>query len=119
VKFYIQDSQTAEFIRCDSTWSADLNEALDFLSERRAFFFGMKELGNSFQILKVASGAPLPMFIPQLIRSDSSQTRLVGPDSAAKYLYQQAPLMPWVQSSVLGMRVRFSRLGEVSRLNLF
>jgi len=55
MKFYIQDCQTAQFMRCDSSWSADFDEALDFLSERRAYFFGIKELKNSFQILKVGA----------------------------------------------------------------
>jgi hypothetical protein len=93
MKFYIQDCQTAQFMRCDSTWGADINEALDFLSERRAFFFGMKELKNSFQILKVALEAPLPSFIPQLILSGSSQTQLVGLGRATKHIYEQVPLM--------------------------
>jgi hypothetical protein len=56
-KVFLQDCQTAKFIRCDSMWTADSNEALDFLSIRRAVAFGMKELKNSFQIMQVESNA--------------------------------------------------------------
>jgi hypothetical protein len=53
IKFILQDCQTGKFMRCDSMWSDDINEALDFLSARRAVFFGMKELTAEFHILQI------------------------------------------------------------------
>jgi hypothetical protein len=113
MKFLIQDCQTAEFMRCDSSWGVDINEAFDFLSERRAFLFGMKDLKNSFKIIKVALEAPFPAFI-RLILSPGSQTSI----RATKHPCEQAPLMRRMQTSVLELRKRLPGLGEVSRLNL-
>jgi hypothetical protein len=96
MKFYIQDCQTVEFMRCDSTWSADINEAMDFLSERRAFIFGMKQLNNSFHILKVALEAPLPAFIPQLILS----LRFQNPICATKHTCEHVPLIRRMQNRI-------------------
>jgi hypothetical protein len=53
IKFILQDCETGKFMRCDSIWSDDMDEALDFLSARRAVFFGMKELTAEFQILQI------------------------------------------------------------------
>jgi hypothetical protein len=53
MKFILQDCQTGKFIRCDSMWSDDIHEALDFLSARRAVFYGMKELKAEFHILQI------------------------------------------------------------------
>jgi len=119
MKFYIQDSQTSKFMRCDSTWGADINEALDFLSEQRAFFFGMKELKNPFHILKVALSAHLPAPIPQLIFSDGSPARSANPVSATKHIYEPVPLMRRLQFSVLGLSERLSEFDAISRLNSF
>jgi len=55
-KVFLQDCRTAEFMRCDSMWTTDFNEAMDFLSVRRAVAFGMKELKNSFQVMRVEPG---------------------------------------------------------------
>jgi hypothetical protein len=100
MKFYIQDCQTAEFMRCDSTWSADIDEALDFLSERRAFFFGMKELKNSFQILEIATEALLPIIIPQLALRRIPHA---VPARAEKRIYEQVLPMRRLQSSIPGL----------------
>jgi hypothetical protein len=51
-KIFLQDCKTAEFMRCDSGWTVDCDEALDFLSVRRAVSFGMKELKDSFQVVQ-------------------------------------------------------------------
>jgi hypothetical protein len=53
IKFILQDCRTGKFIRCDSMWSDDIHEALDFLSARRAVFYGMKELKAEFHILQI------------------------------------------------------------------
>ena len=53
MRFLLQDSKTGKFIRCDSLWTLDTSEALDFGSVQRAVFFGLKELKDSFQVLKV------------------------------------------------------------------
>lgn len=120
MKFYLQDCQTSEFMRCDSSWGADINEALDFLSERRAFFFGMKELKNPFQILKVVpEAAPLPAFIPQLVLFGGSRVHFASPVRATNCIDERVPLMRGLQNSVLGLSKRLSGLGEISRLNLF
>ncbi len=55
MQFFLQDGKTAKFIRCDSLWTLDIAEALDFGSVQRAIFFGLKELKNSFQVLQVDS----------------------------------------------------------------
>ena len=39
-------------MRCDSQWTLDVNEALDFLSVQRAVSFGMTELKNPFQVVQ-------------------------------------------------------------------
>jgi hypothetical protein len=114
MKFFLQDCRSAKFMRCDSSWSADINEALDFLSERRAIFFGMKELEDSFRILKVKLEASLPAFIPQLILPGSSQ----NPIRETKHIYEQVPLKRRLQFPVRGLREMFPRLNEVLKLNL-
>jgi len=53
-------------MRCDSLWTAEIGEAMDFLSERRAFFFGLKQLKDPFQILKIATEQPLSAIITQV-----------------------------------------------------
>jgi hypothetical protein len=55
MKIFIQDCKTAKLMRCDSRWTMDGNEALDFLSVRRAVSFGMKELKDSFQVVQTES----------------------------------------------------------------
>ena len=64
MKIFLQDCKTAKFIRCDSAWSLDCNEAMDFLSVRRAVSFGMKELKDSFQVRRAEfDGLPGPVLI--------------------------------------------------------
>jgi len=52
MKIFLQNCKTAEFIRCDSEWTLDVNEALDFLSVRRAVSFGMMQLKTAFQVVR-------------------------------------------------------------------
>jgi hypothetical protein len=56
MKFLLQDRQTAKFMRCDSMWTADMEEALNFLSVQRAVFYGMKELKDPFQVMRIEAG---------------------------------------------------------------
>jgi hypothetical protein len=68
MKIFLQDCKTAKFMRCDSMWTTDINEALSFYSVQGAIFFGMKELGDSFQILQMESvgfSAPITTIIAQ------------------------------------------------------
>jgi hypothetical protein len=68
MKIFLQDCKTAKFMRCDSMWTTDINEALSFYSVQGAIFFGMKELGDSFQILQMESvgfSAPITTIISQ------------------------------------------------------
>jgi hypothetical protein len=44
MKKYLQNCKTLRFIRCDSLWTAELIEALDFISIRRAPVYGLKGL---------------------------------------------------------------------------
>ena len=53
IKFILQDCLTGKFMRCDSMWSNDIDEALDFLSAARAVFYGMKELKAEFYLLQI------------------------------------------------------------------
>ena len=53
VKYFIMNSKTAEFVRCDSLWTPEFKEALDFLSVQGAICWGVKELKASFQIVKI------------------------------------------------------------------
>jgi len=53
IKFILQDCLTGKFMRCDSMWSDDMDEALDFLSAPRAVFYGMKELKAEFYLLQI------------------------------------------------------------------
>jgi hypothetical protein len=91
MKFFLQDCLTSKFMRCDSTWSADINEALDFFSERRAFFFGMKELGDPFRILKITAETTLPVFIPQPVLPESPHVRLADRIRAAGHVLEKMP----------------------------
>jgi hypothetical protein len=64
MKIFLQDGKTAKFMRCDSMWTVDINEALDFLSVQRAVFFGMKELKDSFQVVQMElSGFSSPVTV--------------------------------------------------------
>ena len=68
MKIFLQNGTTAKFMRCDSMWTADINEALDFLSVQRAVFFGMKELKDSFQVVQMESNgfsSPVTIMIAQ------------------------------------------------------
>jgi hypothetical protein len=53
IKFILQDCQSGKFMRCDSLWSDDINDALDFLSAPRAVFYGMKELKAEFYLIQI------------------------------------------------------------------
>jgi hypothetical protein len=88
MKFFLQDCQTMKFMRCDSTWTVDVTEALDFLSERRAFFWGMKELKHSFQILKIAVEDFLTV-IPRLT-IPTDRARAIRPTRAAYRMDEQS-----------------------------
>lgn len=55
-------------MRCDSLWTADVNEALDFRSVQRASFFGLKELKDAFRVMQMELNgllSPAPLTIPQ------------------------------------------------------
>ena len=72
-----------------------MNEALDFLSERRAYFFGLKELEDSFRILKVGTKTLLPAFIPQMVLPNNPHVRIAGPVRAAGQTWEQIlPTLP-------------------------
>ena len=53
MKISVQNSKTGNFMRCDSVWTVDINEALNFLSARRAISFGLNELKEPFQVLQI------------------------------------------------------------------
>jgi CheY-like chemotaxis protein len=53
MKISLQNCNTGQFMRCDSVWTADINEALNFHSFRRAVSFGMNELRDPFQVLQI------------------------------------------------------------------
>ena len=79
MKIFLQDCKTAQFIRCDSAWTLDINEALNFLSARRAVSFGVKELKNSFQVVRIESNEVLGtiiMAISNLRWQNGSQSAL-------------------------------------------
>ena len=52
MKIYLQNCKTLKFLRCDSSWSTDLAEALDFISIRRATIYGLTELKDAFQLMQ-------------------------------------------------------------------
>jgi CheY-like chemotaxis protein len=58
-KISLQNCRSGKFMRCDSIWTADINEALNFLSVRRAVSFGMKELKDPFQVLQIGKNDPV------------------------------------------------------------
>ena len=77
VKFFIMNCKTAEFVRCDSLWTQEFNEALDFLSVQGAICWGVKELKASFQIVKIQMNRVLgsiKIVIPPLLWSKTSGT---------------------------------------------
>jgi hypothetical protein len=77
VKFFIMNCKTAEFVRCDSLWTREFNEALDFLSVQGAICWGVKELKASFQIVKIQMNRVLgsiKIVIPPLLWSKTSGT---------------------------------------------
>jgi len=79
MKTYLQDCKTAEFMRCDSKWTLDMNEALDFLSVRRAVSFGMTEMKSSFQVVQRESNdlpGALIIAISNLLRPECSRPAL-------------------------------------------
>jgi CheY-like chemotaxis protein len=53
VKISLQDSKTGKFMRCDYAWTVNINEALNFLSVRRAIRFGRNELKEPFRVLQI------------------------------------------------------------------
>jgi CheY-like chemotaxis protein len=55
----LQDSKTGKFMRCDFVWTANIKEALDFLSVKRAVHFGMSELKEPFCVLQIGENDPL------------------------------------------------------------
>ena len=53
LKIVLRNCKTGKFIRCDSVWTVDINEALNFRSIQRAVSFGMNELKDPFQVLQI------------------------------------------------------------------
>lgn len=53
VKIVVRNCETGKFMRCDSVWTVDINEALNFRSIQRAVSFGMNELKDPFQVLQI------------------------------------------------------------------
>ena len=53
MKISLRNCKTGQFMRCDSVWTVDINEALNFLSFQRAVSFGMNELRDPFQVLQI------------------------------------------------------------------
>jgi two-component system chemotaxis response regulator CheY len=53
VEIVLRNCKTGKFIRCDSVWTVDINEALNFRSIQRAVSFGMNELKDPFQVLQI------------------------------------------------------------------
>ncbi|HEV2694373.1 MAG TPA: hypothetical protein VG347_15885 [Verrucomicrobiae bacterium] len=58
MKIYLQDCKTLKFIRCDSSWTSEFAEALDFISVHRATVYGLTELKDAFQLVQVEAGGP-------------------------------------------------------------
>jgi CheY-like chemotaxis protein len=56
VEIFLRNCKTGKFMRCDSVWTADINEALNFRSVRRAVYFGVNELKGPFQVLQIEKG---------------------------------------------------------------
>jgi CheY-like chemotaxis protein len=53
MKISLQNSKTGKFMRCDFVWTVNINEALNFLSVRRAIHFGMNKLKEPFRVLQI------------------------------------------------------------------
>jgi CheY-like chemotaxis protein len=53
MKISLQNCKTGKFMRCDSVWTVDIKEALNFLSVQRAISFGMNELKDPFRVLQI------------------------------------------------------------------
>jgi DNA-binding response OmpR family regulator len=56
VEIFLRHCETGKFMRCDSVWTADIKEALNFRSVRRAVSFGMNQLKGPFQVLQIVKG---------------------------------------------------------------
>ncbi len=53
MKICLQDSKTGNYMRCDSVWTVNIGEALNFFSVRRAVSFGVNELEEPFRVLQI------------------------------------------------------------------
>ena len=69
MKISLQNSKTGKFMRCDSVWTADINEALNFLSVRRAISFGMNKLKEPFRVLQIGKNDLLGTVIAAITNS--------------------------------------------------
>jgi len=94
MKFFLQHARTAQFMRCDSTWSAEISEAFDFLSERAATFFALKEMVDSFRVVKVGAETLLPLLVAQVSLARSPGARLAGPVRVAGHPWEQILPLP-------------------------
>jgi hypothetical protein len=73
LRYFIRSCTTSEFIRCDSLWTLNFSEALDFLSLERAVYWGRKELKTPFEVIKAGQNqfldsieiAVLPLLWPK------------------------------------------------------
>jgi hypothetical protein len=86
IKFVIMNCTTAEFIRCDSQWTLEFKEALDFLSVQSAICWGVKELKTSFEVVKIQMNrvlASIKIVIPPLLWSKTSGTSY--PDTVLEF----------------------------------
>jgi hypothetical protein len=105
MKIYLKDCKTDKFMRCDSQWTADITEALDFLSEQRAFLFGLQELKESFHIVKIRAAELLPAIIPQLTIPQIPCARIARPLRAAHRLCEQILSASQARSSAEVLRI--------------
>jgi hypothetical protein len=56
MKILLQDCSSKKYMRLDSAWVDDINEAMDFLSVIRAVSFGVRELKSAFNIVQIEAG---------------------------------------------------------------
>jgi hypothetical protein len=98
MKIYLQDSKTLKFIRCDSSWSSDFAEALDFLSIRRAITYGLTQLKEVFQLVQVDldglhSHIAITRQLPEMkVLTPSRPVRLARPLCVARKIFQRPVL---------------------------
>lgn len=85
MKILVQDCKTEEFLRLDSLWTSDLDNAFDFVSTSKAINFGLRRLKQSFRVVEIEtndlSSVPVPVsyrysreYFPLLISSQLQTT---------------------------------------------